>query len=239
MGKYIYPATDEAVAKPEPIKVTEKDQEGQPVEWEYLPVDRRVDWYHRYCMAHDIMPCIDTEETGRKDEPVGGYSERFKASVYFNGVLVARGHGSELSVNQLNPKIRIFETAETFAIGRALKHAGFSLPKEKPDEEPGNFADAPRPVQQAQLPFDGPTGPVPMDPDEQEARRPDPPATMQEAFALKVPFGQYKGRMLGEVNATDRNFLLWLAGIITSNSPFTSQRDYPRMMAAVNMVLNA
>lgn len=234
---YPYPPNDTITPAPKASEFPERDANGAETgkKFSYLTVDARKRWFRRFCAEHEISGAI--ESGWDKGSPL----PTFRAAVLMNGELVATGNASPREYS--DPNIRPVEAAETAAIGRALANAGFCLEDEAPDKMDGDgvygFADAPRPIQPVQLPFDGPTGPAAMDPDEAEARRPDPPATMQEAFALKVPFGQYKGRMLGEVNATDRNFLLWLAGIITSNRPFTSQRDYPRMMAAVNMVLNA
>lgn len=149
MSKYPYPPTDESVNQPTLTEYQERTVDGQETgrSFLYLKTEDRIKWFRRYCASHDILGCIDTEIVReRKPEPSGGYSEAFKCRVYMNGELVATGHGSEKSVD-LDPKIRLIETAETYAVGRALKHAGFILDSEPSDKADGDgqtgFIEAP------------------------------------------------------------------------------------------------
>lgn len=140
-----YPPEDKSV---EPPKVAMLKRDGSQDTFAYLLVRNRIMWFRRFCAAHNILGSIQTEHCERKAEPDGGYSENFKATILMNGEIIATGYGSAKSI-ELSTGIKVLETAETAAIGRALSCAGFNLEIESPDAGDGDgmqsFADAPMP----------------------------------------------------------------------------------------------
>lgn len=260
LDKYIYPAEDTAVEKAAPVQMQKLDQRtGETVTYEYIPSTARRAWFHRFCAYHGIVPNIYTDlARDRKAEPEGGYSEVVKAVVYMNGTPIASGLGSERSLNLLDPQIRIIETAETYAIGRALANAGFTLPNEKDlrrdGDGQGSCADAP-------MRIDTPVNPAPAQPQATDqtappsqfsaasdpnqvdeliliARQPGAPASLQEAFAVKCPVrGMYYGNMLGEINVSAPHVVRFYAG--NGSKPFGSASDFPYFVAAAKMIVEA
>lgn len=249
-----YPPEDRSV---EPPKATMLKKEGSDDNFAYLLVRNRIMWFRRFCAAHNIRGSIQTEHRERKAEPDGGYSESFKATVLMNGEVVATGHGSAKSI-ELSAGIKVLETAETAAIGRALSCAGFNLEIESPEAGDGDgmqsFADAPMPsaayvppagwmqppVQQPseQQPPNGyqlPVQPVPQKIDPIPTRTtPGTSMTLANAFGVICPNGKYKGRTLGDVNATDPWYVAFLAG--RTDKEFRSANRYPDVVTAAQMI---
>lgn len=259
-----YPPEDRSV---EPPKVTMLKKEGSDDSFAYLLVRNRIMWFRRFCAAHNIRGSIQTEHRERKAEPDGGYSESFKATILMNGEVVATGHGSAKSI-ELSSGIKVLETAETAAIGRALSCAGFNLEVESPDAGDGDgmqsFADAPMPFtayappagwmqQPVQQQFNGyqPTvQPVPAQDYQnisqpaqncvssnvqgQQQSMPGKPMTLADAMGMICPIGKHKGHTLGEINAIDQWYIMYLAG--RAENEFRSASRYPDVVSAAQMI---
>jgi hypothetical protein len=74
----------------------------------------------------------------------------FKARVLdADGRIIATGHGRAIEAKSGNFNGRIFEKAETAAIGRALAHAGYGtddVEEADDSDSPAHLADSPRPA---------------------------------------------------------------------------------------------
>ena len=128
----------------------------------------------------------------------------FSAKIYDeNGVLKSAGYGSE-SVNDFRDFI---EKAETKAVGRALAMLGYGT----------QFAPE---LDEGERIVDSPVG----------NDAPKKVETVADAAAFVITFGKHKGKTLGELFKTERDYIKWL---------YDNERTDPVIKTAISMLSQA
>ena len=127
--KYPRPLCREVKGKnPLDFAIKIEDSEGKEVP--YLRVSDRIMWFHRYCEENKIVAKVDSEIV---PECSGQNQITLKATIQM-GENVYFGYGSSLFTGEGLQGSEI-ESAETRALGRALRNAGFITPYDLTEEK--------------------------------------------------------------------------------------------------------
>lgn len=202
---------------------------------DYLEVKYRVLWFQIYCEENGIKGFIDDSEVSIMP---GLNLVRAVCSIYMNGELVAKAAGGQMA-DESNGNT-VIQTATTIAKGRALANAGFGTAMcafEDNEETPCETGvDTNKTV---------PTEPYSNNPlivsnrsnqpesskistqkdsvsDKETKTAMSTPTTVKEALKMVFSFGNYKGRTMGEVNALDPQYIVFVANKLKRHPEFTT-----------------
>ena len=167
--------------------ISHKDKKtGKVKSKEYAEVNERIKAFRSLCPNGRIDTVLLSNENGVCV---------FRAEIYGeDGKMLGAGTAYEKEDSSFINSTSYIENCETSAVGRALGMCGFGIDNSVASyEEVGN---AMKQQEQAEQKLDA--------------------MTVEDAEQLIIPFGKYKGEMLGHIMSEDENYIAWLAENATS-----------------------